>query len=118
MISKVEAQDLFFQRHLPISSLSRAEPHSKRNHSLRSEKAAVLSLCPHIKYILASAGVPKGPKRQQSRQPAAPGEGSETQLDLARKGQMHLDLLSNARLVNPKVDLGGTNPEHIQQELS
>lgn len=26
-----------------------AEPHSKRNHSLRSEKAAVLSLCPCIK---------------------------------------------------------------------
>lgn len=87
-----------FSGHL-MQSLS-----AREINSLRSEKAVVLSLCSHSKCIFASAGVPKGPKLQQSRQPLAPGEGSETRLNLARKGQMHLDLLSNAHLINLDID--------------
>jgi len=66
------------------------------NHILRSEKAAILSLFPHIKYIFASAGLPKEHKRQLSRQPLAPGEGSETRLNLGRPGKGKCTLTCSA----------------------
>lgn len=75
----------------------------------RQKKQQSPPCAPSSKYIFAGAGVPQRPRRQQSRQPLAPGEGSETRFNLARKGQMHHELLSSACLVNPNADLGGTN---------
>lgn len=71
-IPKTEAQDtFFFSNTFP--------PLLCPSHSLRSEGAVVFSLCRHMKLIFANAAV-KGLKC--SIQPLAPGEGSETRLNL------------------------------------
>lgn len=105
---KVEAQDLFFSAILPIPFLSVSLRPSDQEKSQPQvwKSSSPLPVSPVLNTFLLVLGYRKGLEGSRAGSLSLQERAVK---HLSKEGQMHLELLSNACLVNPNADLGGTN---------